>query len=154
MTNEQQHILVDLDDSDLALSDPAEDLRGWLVVDRAGDEVGHVDGLLVDEGERRARFLQVGSGGFLGLGKKTRLIPTSAVVALEGDVVAVDTTRDLVASAPSYDPTLEEAPYPDYSRYYAYYGLPTFWAPGYLHPPLPQEPPAQGQRDREGSKRN
>lgn len=44
-------------------------MRGRQVVDRNGDEVGKVEGLIIDEQERRVRFLEVGSGGFLGLGE-------------------------------------------------------------------------------------
>lgn len=148
-TSGQDHALVDLDETDLVLADPAEDLRGERVVDRHGQEIGEVDGLLVDETERRVRFLAVGSGGFLGLGKKTRLIPSNALVSV-GDVVEVDTTRDVVAGSPDYDPELETAP--DFGRYYDFYGLPAFWGFGYVHPmvlpPRPPEPgdPAAGRR--------
>lgn len=88
---------------------PSEDLRGWLVVDRAGEDVGHVDGLLV---ERRGTARTVPPGRLRRVpraGQEDRLIPTNAVVEVEEQVVAVDTTRDLVASAPAYDPALEVA---------------------------------------------
>ena len=126
------HALLDLDHVDLVLTDPEEDLRGAEVVDRDGGDLGTVDGLLVDETERRVRFLQVGSGGLLGLGRKTRLIPTNAITVVEWDGIRVNTTVADVARSPVYDPDLE--PTPDYGHYYEYYGLPTFWGAGYAHP--------------------
>ncbi len=137
------HALLDLDEAELVLADPEEDLRGAEVVDRAGGSIGTVDGLLVDETERRVRFLQVGSGGLLGLGRKTRLIPTNAITAVEWHGVRVDTTVADVADSPAYDPDLEPAP--DFGRYYEFYGLPAYWGVGYVHPMvLPSRRPGPG----------
>ncbi len=118
-------MLVDLDDTALVVLDPQEDVRGRIVVGVDGDEVGKVDGLLIDEAEHRVRFLQVGSGGFLGLGKKSRLIPVEAVTSVRA-TVRVDTTRQIIAQSPVYDPKLVE---PCLEDYYSHYGLPPFWAP-------------------------
>lgn len=124
--------LIDLEETDLTVADPAEDVRGRRVVDRNGKEAGDVDGLLIDEEERRVRFLQVGSGGFLGLGKKTRLIPVNAVTRVAEDDVHVDTTLDDIAMSPAYDPDLTTLP--RFGDYYDHYGLPPYWAPGYVAP--------------------
>lgn len=117
---------VDLDDTDLILARPEDDIRGRLVVARDGDEVGAVDGLLIDEAERRVRFLQVGSGGFLGLGKKSRLIPVDAVTLID-EAVHVDTTRSQVSGSPDYDPQVIEVFSPE--DYYGHYGLSPYWGP-------------------------
>jgi sporulation protein YlmC with PRC-barrel domain len=132
-------VLIDLDDTDFIVRDPQEDVRGQTVVDAAGEEIGKVDGLLVDEEEHRVRFLQVGSGGFLGLARKSRLIPVEAVTSAHADV-HVDTTRQTIASSPAYDPELVEARIEDY---YAHYGFPPFWS---LGPVPPVTPPAQENR--------
>ena len=58
--------LVRLGDTELTLADGADDIRDRTVFDRNGDEIGRIDGLIIDEDERRVRFLQVASGGFLG----------------------------------------------------------------------------------------
>lgn len=125
--------LIRLADTALTLAEPADDLRGRKVVDRHGDEVGTVDGLLIDEKERRARFLELGSGGFLGLGQKKQLIPVDAITRVEEDVVHISTERTHVADAPVYDPeVVPERRY--YEDLYGYYEFPPFWAPGYLPP--------------------
>ncbi|GAB4001109.1 hypothetical protein GCM10029992_35500 [Glycomyces albus] len=67
---DQATTLVRLGDTELAVASEADDVRGHDVVDVDGDEVGRVDSLLIDRGERKVRFLEVGSGGFLGMGKK------------------------------------------------------------------------------------
>ncbi|MBC7275516.1 PRC-barrel domain-containing protein [Nocardioides sp.] len=127
--------LVDLDDTDLTVASIADDVRGFSVMDSNGDDVGDVDGLLIDEDERRVRFLKVGSGGFLGIGKEKRLIPVDAITDIEGDRVKVNTTREHIAGSPDYDPDLvEQSTYPDY---YGYYGVAPYWAPGYIYPPYP-----------------
>jgi sporulation protein YlmC with PRC-barrel domain len=127
--------LYPLDQTDLTVQDPAEDLRGRKVLDRHGEELGTVDQLYIDDRERKVRFLQVASGGFLGIGQSTVLIPIDAITAVTNDEVRIDQSRERVAGAPPYDPTLAQKPsWPDY---YGYYGYAPFWGPGYLYPPFP-----------------
>jgi sporulation protein YlmC with PRC-barrel domain len=120
------HALVDLDDTNLELARIEDDIRGQKVIDRDGEELGKVDGLLIDEADRLVRFLEVGSGGFLGLGKKERLIPVDAVTGLS-DAVHVDTTREDVIGSPEYSPELQRQP--DYAPYYDYYNYTPYWLP-------------------------
>ncbi len=135
MTNDAQVTLVRLSDSDLTLAGEADDARGRTVVDRNGEEVGQVDDLLIDPDERRVRFLQVASGGFLGLGESKRLVPVDAVTAM-ADTIQIDKDRDDVAKAPIYDPELvEERGY--YESLYGYYGYSPYWSAGYMFPGYP-----------------
>jgi sporulation protein YlmC with PRC-barrel domain len=124
--------LVTLADSDLALADPADDVRGLTVLDADGEAIGTVDDLVVDEGERRARFLVVTSGGFLGLGETKRLVPVDAVTAVE-DEVHVEPSGEAVHGTSAFDPEFE--PLPDFEAVYGQYGYAPFWAPGYVGPP-------------------
>ena len=136
MADQPESTLVKLGDTDLTLANPADDVRGSTVVDRNGNDVGDVDGLLIDEHEKRVRFLQVGSGGFLGIGEKKRLIPVAAVTAVDEKVHLGATTRDQVAESLEYDPDLvQERDY--YSGIYDYYGFAPYWGPGYAYPPYP-----------------
>jgi len=131
--NNTSGTLVRLDDTELALADTADDLRGRTVVDRNGDEIGDVDGLIVDEEERRARFLEVGSGGFLGLGEKRQLVPVDAITRIDDDKVHISAERTYVAGGPVYDPEMvPETRY--YEDLYGYYGFSPFWTPGYMDP--------------------
>jgi hypothetical protein len=71
--SEQLTKLCKLSDTDFTVANPDEDIRGWAVVDKDGEEIGEVDDLLVDNRETKVRFLQVTSGG-LGLGT-TKFLP-------------------------------------------------------------------------------
>jgi sporulation protein YlmC with PRC-barrel domain len=105
------------------------------VVDTVGRVVGKVDGLLIDNQEAKVRFLEVVSGGFLGLGKDTMLIPVDAIAKIEGDHVHLGQTSEHVAGAPAYDPDLIDADY--FRNLYGYYGVTPFWGMGYVYPAYP-----------------
>ncbi len=136
MNTTKRATLVKLGDSDMTVADPAEDVRGRTLLDREGDEIGKIEALLVDEQERKVRFLEVGSGGFLGLGGETRLVPVDAVTRVGEAAVQVDQTRDHVHGAPAYDPDLvDEDAY--YGAIYDYYGYPPYWAGGYAYAAYP-----------------
>ena len=57
-----------------------DDVRGKDVYDAGGQHVGSVEDLYIDRQEREVRFLEVGAGGFLGIGHKRFLVPVEAVV--------------------------------------------------------------------------
>ena len=136
MVATRTHSLVKLGDTELTVADKAEDIRGRTVKDRAGEEIGKVDNLIMDEQDAKVRFMEVAAGGFLGIGEKKFLIPVDAIARIDEDHVHVDQTRAHVASAPDYDPTLV----PEWSYYedvYGYYGFAPYWAPGYAYPAYP-----------------
>lgn len=107
-----------LKDSDLTLPHSGDDIRWCHVVDRAGHDLGMVDDLLIDEDERKVRFLEVASGGFLGIGELKLLIPTEAVEEITERVVHVDRWRTTDSSV--YDPELVDESY--YATVYDYFG--------------------------------
>lgn len=119
----QHEELVKLSDSTLRLEAPEQDVRGLDVYDRGGERIGSAEDLYVDEQERKVRFLDVGAGGFLGVGEKHFLIPVEAVATVVEDRVTIDHGREKVTGAPPYDPTV--VPDPGYRRnLYDYYGYP------------------------------
>jgi sporulation protein YlmC with PRC-barrel domain len=131
--------LLRLNDTRLTVADPAQDVRGRKVLDKNGEQIGHVEDLLVDDTEKHVRFLLVGSGGFLGFGEKKFLIPVDAVMSVKNDAVQIDRTRDHVANGPIYDPAIAEdrSPEDHYSAVYGYYGFMPFWGIGYTYPSFP-----------------
>lgn len=130
--------LLRLGDSGLTVADPVEDVRGRKVVDRAGQEIGTVDDLLIDDRQHKVRFLRVAEGGVLGFGETHVLIPVDAVTRVTDNAVHVDQTREHVAGAPRYDPKLADVQY--WGDLYGYYGYGPFWAPGYAYPAYPFYP--------------
>ncbi|MET2011470.1 PRC-barrel domain-containing protein [Microbacterium chocolatum] len=132
-TNETLRKLGDLDET---VANPDEDVRGRSVRDQHGEDIGTVKDLLVDEAENRIRFLEVASGGFLGIGREITLLPVDAITAITDDEVRVDPTRERIAGAPEYDPRLVQERH-DYGNYLDYYGYGAWWGPGYAYPTFP-----------------
>ena len=120
--------LLKLGQSRLDIADPKEDVRGRLVVDQSGTPVGKVDDLFIDERERRVRFIEVGSGGFLGLGEAKFLIPVELVRQVNDYTVRINQARERIVGAPRYDPALAAESL--YKEIYTYYGFPPSWSAG------------------------
>jgi sporulation protein YlmC with PRC-barrel domain len=137
-TYDDNATLLKLSDTDWTVADPAEDIRGRKVLDKQREEIGEVDDLFVDQPEKRVRFLQVASGGFLGLGETKFLIPVDAITKISQDAVHINQMRQSVAGAPRYDPDLVERRY--LNDLYGYYGYAPYWGPGYVYPPYPRYP--------------
>jgi sporulation protein YlmC with PRC-barrel domain len=115
-------VLVRLSDSGLVLEDLAQDVRGLDVYDEDGDQIGTVDDLYADAQERKVRFLDVGAGGFLGLGERRFLVPVEAVREVREDGVVVAHKRQRVADSPLFDADVV-VPQPAYQdELYEYYG--------------------------------
>jgi sporulation protein YlmC with PRC-barrel domain len=135
---ETKATLVRLSDSNLALADRAEDIRGRNVLDVADEELGEVNDLFIDEQEHKVRLIEVSSGGFLGLGATKFLIPVDAIRRVTADAVYISQSRERVAGAPRYDPTLIDERY--VGDVYGHYGYPPYWGPDYRYPPYPYYP--------------
>jgi sporulation protein YlmC with PRC-barrel domain len=135
---ETKAALVRLSDTDLTLADRAEDIRGRTVLDEKGEELGEVNDLFIDDREHKVRFLEVSSGGFLGLGTTKFLLPVDAITRITDETVYVNQTRERVAGAPRYDPDLVDERY--VSGVYGHYGYPPYWGPDYRYPPYPRYP--------------
>lgn len=121
-------------DDKLMTADPAVDVRGRQVLDKAGQDIGHVDDLLVDDREHKVRFLRVAAGGFLGLGEAKFLIPVDAITKVDKKAVHVDQTLDHVTGGPRYDPKLMDDPH--LNDVYSHYGYGPWWGAGYMYPML------------------
>ncbi len=121
MAYNDQSSLVKLGDSNFVLENRAQDIRGLDVYDRDGKEIGSVEGLYVDSEEREVRFLDVGAGGFLGIGEKHFLIPLEAITDIDGEGVTIDQGREKVTDSPALPTNV--VPAADYQReIYDYYG--------------------------------
>lgn len=141
MATSAKRTLQPMRDAHLMTRDLGEDIRTRKVVDAAGEDIGEIEELLVDDQEEKVRFLRVASGGFLGLGQSKVLIPVEAISKIDHHVVHVDQTRERIVGAPGYDPELVDDHY--YEGLYGYYGYQPYWRDGYVYPPYPFYPPMQ-----------
>ena len=92
----------------LRLADRNQDIRGRIVVDVAGREIGHVKDLLIDTVEHKVWHLSVGFGGCFGIGGQTLLVPVDAITDMRSKTVHVDLSRQRVLESPRYDPPMTQ----------------------------------------------
>ena len=64
----EHHRLLKLSDTTLRLEEPQQDIPGLDLYDNDGNKIGSIEDLYGDRQERKVRFLDVGAGGFLGIG--------------------------------------------------------------------------------------
>ena len=128
--------LLKLSETGLVLANPGEDVRGFTVVDQSGQEIGSVEDLMIDSLEKKVRFLEVGAGGFLGLGERKFAIPVDAIARIDESSVHIEHTREHVTGSPAYDPELSgDTHY--WEAVYGYFGYAPYWGPGYVFPYFP-----------------
>jgi len=82
-----------LQDLDRTVATPAEDIRGRMAKDKDGHDLGTIDGLLVDAVGQKVRFMEVATGGILGLGQTKSLIPVEAITRVTDDEVYISGRR-------------------------------------------------------------
>ena len=114
--------LVNLNDTDLHLDEPWQDLRGLDVYDVNDDKIGSVEDVFVDREQRQARLLDVSAGGMLGIGKKRFLVPVEEVKRdVNEERITVEHPKEKVMESPEFDP--DNGLKTDLQRaIYAYYG--------------------------------
>lgn len=100
------------------------DIRGRMVKDSDGHDLGRIDDLMIDDVEQRVRFMEVETGGFLGLGEHKSIIPIEAITKIGDDEVHISHSRSHVAGAPHYDPELVKSDSNYFFNLYPYYGYP------------------------------
>lgn len=133
-SNDDNATLYTLGDRGQTVDGSVNDVRGREVKDKDGEGIGKVADLLVDDQEKKVRFLLVEHGGFLGFGDTKTLIPVDAVAKITEHEVGIDQSRERVAGAPGYDPALiDDRPY--HASIYNHYGYPPYWGRGYTYPP-------------------
>ncbi len=122
---EREPTLRDLRDIGKTVSIDDQDIRGRMVKDVDGRDLGTIEGLLVDAEAGRVHFMEVASGGFLGLGETKSLIPVEAITKITDDEVHISHTREHVAGAPPYDPELAAKNADYFFGLHPYYGYQT-----------------------------
>jgi sporulation protein YlmC with PRC-barrel domain len=93
--------LVRLGDSDFVPANPEDDVRGKDLYDAEGQPIGSVEDLYIDRKEREVRFLEVGAGGFLGIGEKHFLVPVETVTQVTEDRVTIEPERTQKVEGPA-----------------------------------------------------
>lgn len=133
MPSNDNATLYALGDRGQTVDGSANDVRGREVKDADGAAIGKVADLLIDDHEKKVRFLVVEHGGFLGFGDTKTLIPVDAITEVTEHAVLINKSSEMVASAPGYTPDLVDER-PHHADIYRHYGYTPFWGPDYKDP--------------------
>jgi hypothetical protein len=79
---------------------PQREFRQRGVFDSRGSLIGYVANVYVDD-EGNYRFVDVATGGFMGLGRKHRLVPVEAIAEGEPGSITLTVDRRTIESAPT-----------------------------------------------------
>ena len=80
---------------------PQRELRQRDVLDSGDSLIGHVANIYVDD-DGTSRFVDVATGGFMGLGKKHHLVPIEAIADEDpGSSITLSVDRQTIRSAPT-----------------------------------------------------
>ena len=82
----------------------ATSLIGDAVVNRAGENLGKVEDLMIDVVQGRVAYAVLSFGGFLGIGSKLFAVPWSSLAVDEANKrVVMDVTKESLENAPGFD---------------------------------------------------
>ena len=105
-------------------SPPRHELRNRGVYTSTGRYLGHVADLYVDD-DRKLRFVDVVTGGLLGLGRKHHLIPVEAITEETLNSITLGVDEETVEGAPTI-PDPRAGPDEHHQRaLYEHYGYPS-----------------------------
>jgi hypothetical protein len=115
--------LVRLSRSKLASEDPLGDVRGRMVAAPDDEFFGTVAVQLIDRREKTTRFLEIVAVSLDELTQQTILAPVQAIERVDEHRVYLGHAREVIASAPTYNPHVEPtAPY--LHELYEHFGCP------------------------------
>ena len=104
-------------------SPPRHELRNRGVYASTGQYLGHVDQLYVDD-DKELRFVDVVTGGFLGLGRKHHLIPVEAITEETLNAITLGVDEETVEGAPTIPNPLVGPDEYHQRALYEHYGYP------------------------------
>ena len=91
-------------DSLLMITLSASTIRNTDVVNRAGEDLGKIEDLMIDPTNGRIQYAVLDFGGFLGIGDKLFAVPLEAFdVDTANERFTLDVTKDRLESAPGFD---------------------------------------------------
>lgn len=83
----------------------AASLKGDSVFNSAGEDLGHIEDIMLDVGRGEIAYAVLSFGGFLGLGNKLFAVPWSALVLdTDRECFILDVPVERLRNAPGFDP--------------------------------------------------
>lgn len=108
----------------------ASTLIGDAVRNRAGEDLGKIEDIMIDVEHGRIAYAVLSFGGFLGIGDKLFAIPWSSLdLDTQDQCFLLEVSKDQLEKAPGFDkdhwPQTEDRSYID--EVYGYYGAQRYW---------------------------
>lgn len=108
----------------------ANTIIGDSVVNRADEDLGEIDDLMIDLEGGRIRYAVLSFGGFLGMGDKLFAVPLETLTLdAENEQFVLDIDRERLKNAPGFDkdnwPDTTEQEWQ--TEVYEYYGATPYW---------------------------
>lgn len=105
-------------------------LIGKSVQNRAGEDLGDIEDIVIDMGEGRIAYAVLSFGGFLGVGDKFFALPPDMLEwSPEDDTLLLNVDKSSLEKAPGFDkdnwPDLADRKWG--SSIYSYYGRSPYW---------------------------
>ncbi|HWQ48868.1 MAG TPA: PRC-barrel domain-containing protein [Methanosarcina sp.] len=107
----------------------ASTIKGDKVVNRAGEDLGKIEELMIDLEDGRVAYAALSFGGFLGLGSKLFAIPWQALeMKLHDHAILLDIPKDVLEKAEGFDKGHWPVTTREWlSAMYSYYGYQPYW---------------------------
>lgn len=87
--------------AELRTTYPVSELLGRLLINDTGDEIGHLEDLMIEDDHLAFAILSV--GGFLGIGAHHVIVPFDALVIDDDEVVLPGATKETLKEMTVYD---------------------------------------------------
>ena len=110
-------------------------IKGDKVVNRAGDDLGKIEELMIDLENGRVAYAVVSHGGFLGIGNKLFSIPWKAfTLRVHEHAFFLDIPKETLEKAEGFDKDKWPLTREELSSPYTYYGYQPYWETGVAGP--------------------
>lgn len=106
-------------------------ITGTDVVNRDGENLGHIEDIMIDLSTGRILYTVLSFGGFLGIGNKLFAVPfDSFTIDKSNEKFVLDYDKDFLEKAPGFDkdnwPKTNDTDFN--TRVYDYYSVDPYWA--------------------------
>ena len=109
----------------------ASTIKGDKIVNRAGDDIGKIEELMIDLQNGRIAYAVLSFGGFMGMGDKLFAIPWQALsLRLHDKSFTLDIPKDVLEKAEGFDKDNWPLTREKLSSAYTYYGYQPYWQTG------------------------
>ncbi len=111
----------------------ADGIKSDKVVNRAGEDLGKIEDLIIDLQDGRIAYAALSFGGFLGMGDKLFAIPWQALsLRLHDKSFTLDIPKDVLEKAEGFDKDNWPLTRERLASIYTYYGYQPYWQTGVL----------------------